>query len=293
MTKNYKWIFILVMGVAFIVTAATQGKCAGSLSQEVRIDKIVNAYEVENTAATLMFFNYMHYYLDEMIDFHIDEPDIKVELAPTGAQIGLQSMSRLFKAGDRSKVPSSVAQSGGGEMEVHGFGSPSEAMPMMMGGNHGEMHIHEMDGMVVEVADDCQTAQIMFNSTGREGSDWAWIKYGVDCKKDEDGNWKIWHTHVYGTTGNSYFEDWADTKGYMNDPGMGMPGMGEGGMPGGGMPGMEEGGMPGGGMDMQSDRPSEGKWVYTGGTSETYSSIPPLLPIPPEPCATWNPEKAY
>ena len=291
MTKKHKGIFIAVLVLAFTLAAAAQGRCAGHLSQEARVNKIVDAYEVENLSSALMFLNYMHYYLDEIINIHAaNEPDVSGELAPTGKTIGMDHLMSHFGNTDRAKVPV--------EGSIRGLGSPSEAMPMMGGGDHAEMHIHEMNGMVIEIAGDGQTAQIMFNSTGRENSDWAWIKYGIDCKKYEDG-WKIWHTHVYGTIGNSYSQDWADIKGFMGDPGveMMMPGMGEGGMPDGGMPGggmpdMGEGGMPGGMMSM-SDAPSIERWVYTGGTSDTYSSIPPLWPVPPEPCETWDPDKSY
>lgn len=218
----------------------------------------------------------MHYYLDELVDLHINDPSTKAEIGPMGTVIGLENMRNSYIGTDRAKVPSAVS-------------------------DHPTMHIHEMNGMVLEVAGDGRTAQIMFNSTGREGAGWAWIKYGIDFKKNEDDLWKLWHVHVYGNISSmSYLEDWADIKGYMNDPGMEMM-MSEGEMPVGPSRGGGEGGMPGGGMPagassgggFQSMREAADKWVYTGGTSEVYSAIPPLWPVPPEPTETWDPEKSY
>ena len=283
--SKYKWILILVVGAAFIMIAATQGRCAGRLSQEARINKIVDAYRVENQMSTAEYYNYIHYYIDEFRRICIDEPDMRMELAPTGATIGLDKLMNALSTTDRAKVP---------QGEIRGLGTPSEAMPNF--GEHGEMHIHEIASPVIEIAGDGKTARIMFNSTGREGSDWAWVKYGVDFMKDKDGIWKMWHYSVFGTTNNSYFQDWADSKGYMGDPGveMMMPGMGGDGGPGG-MPGMEGAGGPAGMLEgveiqmQQNDRPAKYRWVYTGGQSQDlYSAIPPLYPVPPEPYETWD-----
>jgi hypothetical protein len=288
MVKRHKWILILIVWAIFIMTAGPQGRCDERLSQEARVNKIVDAYNVENIAANFLYVLYMHYYLEELVDLHIDDPSTKVEIGPMGTVIGLENMRNSYVGTDRAKVPSAVS-------------------------DHPTMHIHEMNGMVLEVAGDGKTAQIMFNSTGREGAGWAWIKYGIDFKKNEDDLWKLWHVNVYCNTANmNYLEDWADTKGYMNDPGVGMmPGRGMPGMEGaegppGGMPGMGEGGMPGDGMPgeemptgassgggFQSMRDATDKWLYTGGTSEVYSSIPPLWPVPPIPTETWDPEKSY
>lgn len=291
--RTHRWILALIVAMAVLIGSADQGMCASKLSQEERVQRIVDAYQIENIAATFEIWNYIHYYIDEFEQLWIDKPDTRMELAPTGATIGLGKLMKALATTDRAKVP---------QGEIRGFGTVSEATPNF--GEHGEMHIHEINGSVIEIARDNKTARIMFNSTGKEGSDWAWVKYGVDLIRDEEGEWKIWHYSVFGTTNNSYFVDWADMKGYMGDPGvemtMMMPGAGEaGGMPGGGGPGGDmAGGGPGGmpedmmaGAEMQmqqNDRAAKYRWVYTGGNSELYSTIPPLYPIPPEPYDTWD-----
>jgi hypothetical protein len=61
------------------------------------------------------------------------------------------------------------------------------------------LHIHTLTTPVIEVAGDGETARAVWFCPGLEGLTPAWMKYGCDFKK-QDGEWKIWHLHVYGIT---------------------------------------------------------------------------------------------
>ncbi len=70
----------------------------------------------------------------------------------------------------------------------------------------GKMFIHTLTTPVIEIAEDGKTAKGIWISPGAETvadpqtkqlkGFWAWTKYGCDFVK-EDGQWKMWHYHVY------------------------------------------------------------------------------------------------
>jgi hypothetical protein len=81
----------------------------------------------------------------------------------------------------------------------------------------GFMCINTTTTTVIEVAEDCQSAKMAFISPGVETSEWEgkwqaywiWAKLGIDFIK-EDGQWKIWHYHVYGLFCTQYERPWTD-----------------------------------------------------------------------------------
>jgi len=59
------------------------------------------------------------------------------------------------------------------------------------------IHLQALTTPVIEIAGDGETARAVWISPGIEGTEPAWMKFGCDFKK-QDGEWKIWHLHVYG-----------------------------------------------------------------------------------------------
>lgn len=81
----------------------------------------------------------------------------------------------------------------------------------------GFMCINTTTITVIEVSEDCRTAKMVFVSPGVETSPWKgrwqaywiWAKLGIDFIK-ENGQWKIWHYHVYGLFCTRYEKPWTD-----------------------------------------------------------------------------------
>jgi hypothetical protein len=83
----------------------------------------------------------------------------------------------------------------------------------------GRMGMHIMLQPVIEVAADGQTAQAVFwamgilagkdRKTGEPSATWEWNRYGDDFIK-EDGQWKLWHHHVFPLFRLGYDNKWAD-----------------------------------------------------------------------------------
>ena len=71
---------------------------------------------------------------------------------------------------------------------------------------------------VIEVAGDGKTAKAIWYCPGlgagvapdgKAHSSWGWAKRAADFVK-EDGEWKIWHYHVYGLTSHPYEKSWVE-----------------------------------------------------------------------------------
>jgi hypothetical protein len=111
------------------------------------------------------------------------------------------------------------------------------------------LHLNALTTPVIEVAGDGETARAAWICPGMEGMTPVWVKYGCDFKK-QDGEWKIWHLHVYGlATG-------LETKVAFT-------------------PNTE--------TSNGADKPPTTSWEY----SNTAAYIP-LEPEPPKPYATWD-----
>ena len=78
-------------------------------------------------------------------------------------------------------------------------------------GGVGQLLLHVTTTAVIEVAEDGQTAKCFWYSpglvaeTGQSGNA-IWEAYGVDFVK-ENGEWKIWHLHMYTDFTGSFFVD--------------------------------------------------------------------------------------
>lgn len=84
--------------------------------------------------------------------------------------------------------------------------------------------VHNWGTEVIEVADDCKTARGIFLSTGVETygkkhpeeirvQGWCWGKYAVDFIND-NGQWKIWHMHLFPAIMGHYTLCWTDIPYY-------------------------------------------------------------------------------
>ena len=78
-------------------------------------------------------------------------------------------------------------------------------------GGVGQLLLHVTTTAIIEVAEDGQTAKCFWYSpglvaeTGQSGNA-IWEAYGVDFVK-ENGEWKIWHLHMYTDFTGSFFVD--------------------------------------------------------------------------------------
>jgi hypothetical protein len=154
--------------------------------------------EAINAAQNLMG-KYSYYHTaskhKECLDlFAMKTPDVRVEMV-WGVYKGAESIKRLYPG-------------------FHAWADDDGI---------GRMFLHTMTTQVIEVAKDGKTAKGVWVSPGVEtmpkdrkmttdtkiDTRWSWIKYAADFIK-EDGEWKIWHLHVYGLFSAPPGKDWQD-----------------------------------------------------------------------------------
>ncbi|MFC1901536.1 nuclear transport factor 2 family protein [Chloroflexota bacterium] len=90
----------------------------------------------------------------------------------------------------------------------------------------GMMFEHDMTTPIIEVAKDGKTSMgiwfspglaTMPDSSGKLLAQWRWGKYAAAFAK-EDGKWKIWKWHWYGTFFADYYKSWVDYQPTQRPP---------------------------------------------------------------------------
>lgn len=156
-----------------------------------------------------------------------------------------------------------------GAQSIHRLYSKMHVKTEAVNDRKGQLHLHTLTTPVIEVAGDGKTAKAVWVSPGIEtgffGTDkveanWAWAKYAADFVK-ENGEWKIWHLHVYGLFMSPYNKSWVEK---INDHDM---------------PELPD--------EFKPDRPPTTHWMYS------TDKAPVLSPAPPAPYMHFNDKDAY
>ena len=168
---------------------------AESLEEKiVRLEK-----EIERIDAYRQVQNVMGKYMNRHIDgrkiattpelFALKTPGVSAEIADWGYFEGPDQVKALYEKG---------------------HGDTTKEHP-------GVMYEHDMTTPIIEVARDCKTAKAVWfspgNATGyingKLTAQWRWGKYHAAFIK-EDGKWKIWKWHWYGTFFADFYKSWVD-----------------------------------------------------------------------------------
>ncbi|MCM8711256.1 nuclear transport factor 2 family protein [Clostridium sp. SYSU_GA19001] len=135
----------------------------------------------------------------------------------------------------------------------------------------GVMAVHALSTPVIEIADDLKTAKAVWISPGHitggmfskdkaVKAHWAWMRYGCDFI-NEDGDWKIWHLHVYGMFMTPFDKSWVEIgDAHEMEP---FP------------------------PEYAPDRPPTYSWAYSPERVTEY------VPAPPKPYATFDFSEAF
>ncbi|MFT4190636.1 MAG: nuclear transport factor 2 family protein [Comamonas sp.] len=174
----------------------TQQSIVARLTPEQRIDRIEAVTAVTNTLGRYVFLHTANRHADAEKLFALKTPGTRVEMM-WGVYEGAQSIKRLYSGyhvwADTNLKTGEYAK--------------------------GTMHIHTLTTPIVEVAGDLKTAKAVWMSPGVEtvrindelSANWGWMKYGADFIK-EDGEWKIWHLHVYSLFFSPFETSWVKQR---------------------------------------------------------------------------------
>jgi SnoaL-like domain len=215
-----------------MTTTASLEKVVTRLDAESKIRNLMGRYSYLLTAAK---------YHDIVPLFAQRAPDVRAEMS-FGVYDGIEGIRRCYAKFHAEKVV------GPGVLAVHALTTP-----------------------VIEVAGDGQTAKAVWVSPGHitggpftpDGSvkaHWAWMRYGNDFIL-EDGEWKIWHLHVFGMFLCPFEKSWAELGDVHQTPS--LP------------------------PEYAPDRPPTTTWSY-------HPNVETILqPVPPLPYETFDPATAY
>jgi hypothetical protein len=176
---------------------------------EQRLARLEAVHEIQNVMGRYSYWHTANMHRECLDLFALKTPGVRAEMM-WGVYEGAESLERLYP----------------------GFHAWTD------GDFKGVMHMHALTTPVIEVAGDLKTAtgtwispghETMSFSAGAEGKGatvdiggdpeafWAWCKYGCDFVI-EDGQWKIWHLHVYGIFLAPYGRSWVEQPEDMIDP---------------------------------------------------------------------------
>jgi hypothetical protein len=168
-------------------------------SLEDRVARLEAVHEIQNLMGRYSYWHTANMHRECLSLFAMKTPDVRAEMM-WGVYEGPESLERLYP----------------------GFHS------WVDGDAKGVMHMHTLTTPVIEVAGDGQTARAVWIAPGHETMSfsagetgtpeafWAWCKYGCDFIL-EDGQWKIWHLHVFGIFLAPYDRSWVEQPEDMVD----------------------------------------------------------------------------
>jgi hypothetical protein len=217
-----------------------------SLKKEVEKLKAVN--QIQNMMGRYEYWLTSNQYENIARMFAKNSPGVQAELNDSGVFKGYDGAWKLY-------------------VDIHKF--------MMQGPPVGKLTVHTLTTPVIEVAGDGQTARGLWISPGYltapnreegapEGSQqafWLLEEYKVDFIK-EDGEWKIWHFHLYRTFCTPYEKSWVNSNSHDYD------------VPSGIFP-----------PEMAPDGPTT---YYNTYTTSTVNGMVEYVPPAPEPYDTWD-----
>ena len=165
-----------------------------------RIARLEAVHEIQNLMGRYSFWHTANMHRECLSLFAMKTPDVRAEMM-WGVYEGPESLERLYP---------------GFHVWVDGDAK-------------GVMHMHTLTTPVIEVAEDLRTAKGVWVSPGHETmsfstasgertpeAHWGWCKYGCDFIR-EDGEWKIWHLHVFGIFLAPYGRSWVEQPEDMVD----------------------------------------------------------------------------
>jgi hypothetical protein len=169
-----------------------------------RIQRLEDVHEISNLVNRYESKLVGGLYDDVVEMFAQKTPGVRAELINSGVYENAEGIKKLYGKGG-----------------VHEMLQGSSEKGMIPGIMFSQANMHP----IIEVAGDGKTAKGLFLTSGHKTvpidgkpkAFWLWTKRAYDFVK-EDGEWKIWHYHVYGVFCCPYDKSWAD----LEDPDVGM-----------------------------------------------------------------------
>ncbi len=216
---------IIAAGLLAPVARASDMACGKPMTAEQKAQKAIDVQAVQNTMGFHQFYGSPggdHDKEIELIWAHktpgvtfaenagIYKGDIEVIKKLYGTKASAW-MGAGVPAAASPGAPSEGAQAGGPPA-----GAPAGGPPGGGGAQSGNFSFRTLTTPIIEIAGDGKTAKAFWYTIGwtsgmhdgKGEAGWSFERYGIDFVK-EDGDWKIWHFHVYNDFDTPYEKNWV------------------------------------------------------------------------------------
>jgi len=217
---NLRKILVLIMAVCLMSSAAV---FTASASEETGADydidtvyhmaqKALDNQAIQNVMSRHVMYHCYGLHQEEMEQIWVQEPENQATASfgqNQGYMVGYPAIWEAYVDGHtESWLESAKKYCTSNGIDIEGW---SDEDILNTYGGVGQLLLHVTTTAVIEVAEDGQTAKAFWYSpglvaeTGQSGNA-IWEAYGVDFVK-ENGEWKIWHLHMYTDFTGSFFVD--------------------------------------------------------------------------------------
>ena len=176
--------------------------------------------EIENIMSLHVMYHCYGEHKLEMEEIWVNEPENRATASfgqNQGFYVGYDSIWEAYVDGhDTSWLSSAKSYCENNGIDISGW-TDEEILEVY--GGVGQLLLHVTTTAIIEVAEDGQTAKAFWYSPGmiaETGQDAGtiWEIYGVDFVK-EDGEWKMWHLHMFTDFGGGFWLELGGSSGGM------------------------------------------------------------------------------
>lgn len=180
--------------------------------------KALDQQAIQNLMSRHVMYHCYGLHREEMEEIWVQEPENQATASfgqNQGFHVGYQAIWDAYVEGhDENWLTSAKSYCEKNNIDIEGW-TDEEILDVY--GGVGQVLLHVTTTSVIEVADDGQTAKCFWYSpgmvceTGQSGNS-IWEAYGVDFVK-ENGEWKMWHLHMFTDFMGSFFIDLSSKSG--------------------------------------------------------------------------------
>ena len=203
--------------------------------------KALDQQAIQNVMSRPVMYHCYGLHQEEMEQIWVQEPENQATASfgqNQGFMVGYPAIWEAYVDGHTESWLKSARQYCTKQgIDIEGW---SDEQILDLYGGVGQLLMHVTTTGIIEVAEDGQTAKCFWYSpglvaeTGQSGNA-IWEAYGVDFVK-EDGQWKIWHLHMFTDFTGSFFVDLSKSGQSGGGQGGGQPAPDAGGSQGGQAP---------------------------------------------------------
>jgi len=174
--------------------------------------KALDNQAIQNVMSRHVMYHCYGLHQEELEQIWVQEPENQATASfgqNQGYMVGYPAIWEAYVDGHtESWLESAKKYCANNDIDIEGW---SDEEILNTYGGVGQLLLHVTTTAIIEVAEDGQTAKCFWYSpglvaeTGQSGNA-IWEAYGVDFVK-ENGEWKIWHLHMYTDFTGSFFVD--------------------------------------------------------------------------------------